>query len=1008
MSLDAAFRCPDLFFPSATEARAPYSVFAFNQLLLMTEPVVKHFLLSDINLDVRIKICGIKGKLPPFPSSSSSLPLASSQEPQELYITAAIYANGMPLGLEQSTTDRPWRQGLNLSEWIRFPVKYRDLPPTSRIVLTVWGVPPPFLPTQLSTLLEGSPSHEAQPLAGTSIPVFSSKGRVKLGRRRLLLWPGREGDGAINSSTPYVSGEMSDADRLEKVMRDYDQKELPTVKWLDKLTVKQIDRLHKQAQAQLGDGLSPHQVALETEVGTGPGRNKDQDKVFLVVEFPPFPHPIVYHQRTCNPGLPLIQPWTVQKRIFVCHDPEMDRENPIEAKYLKLSRHSQDSDKNLKPNIADRKALQRIIASPNTVLSGPDKELLWKFRYHLLDNKYALPKFLRCVDWSDENETKQALQLMLQWSEVDIADALELLSSFFRHQAVRQYAVRQLQRADDEELSCYLLQLVQALRYEQNAATGPLFALLIYRCTTSYNLTNFLHWFLVVEKSDPKAGAIFAELHDKFLELIASTPKGARWLQEIFKQQQLIKQLSALLVKCQNAARKTNLKVERLRAMLQEGGVFAGLRDLPEPVDVPFRPEIKVRGIQGDQCTLFKSARAPMLCAFKCAAPLPSSPSSPSFASFFIDSAGPDPAAASAPSAAPSEPGPTHEPRLYRTIFKVGDDLRQDQLMIQFINLMDSLFKKVKLDLCLTPYRVLATSTEDGFVEYVPDCRTVNDILDKYNRSIFKYLETCNPRPADLQAALTRFVKSTAGYSIITYVLGIGDRHLDNVLVSSRGNLFHIDFGFIFGKDPKPFPPPMKFCKEMIEAMGGAESSHYRDFRKYCILAFNILRKNAKLILNLLNLMRDANIEGLHGQNTDADKQLLKVKGMFRLDLGEEEADAYILSLIDDSVNAMFPQFLEQRLSSASEPNRLGFPVALGLAAGAEPSGMVANVLVLELDEAGEDLGATRGDAGTEGIIGVDGVSVAVLAAEDVEGWLERWSLELPSTSQQDIGREIF
>ena len=42
------------------------------------------------------------------------------------------------------------------------------------------------------------------------------------------------------------------------------------------------------------------------------------------------------------------------------------------------------------------------------------------------------------------------------------------------------------------------------------------------------------------------------------------------------------------------------------------------------------------------------------------------------------------------------------------------------------------------------------------------------------------------------------------------------------------GHLFHIDFGFIFGRDPKPWPPPMKFCKEMVEAMGGATDRHYQ------------------------------------------------------------------------------------------------------------------------------------------------------------------------------------
>jgi phosphatidylinositol 3-kinase len=36
------------------------------------------------------------------------------------------------------------------------------------------------------------------------------------------------------------------------------------------------------------------------------------------------------------------------------------------------------------------------------------------------------------------------------------------------------------------------------------------------------------------------------------------------------------------------------------------------------------------------------------------------------------------------------------------------------------------------------------------------------------------------------------------------------------------------------GRDPKPLPPPMKLCKEMVEAMGGAASPHYNRFKAYC------------------------------------------------------------------------------------------------------------------------------------------------------------------------------
>jgi phosphatidylinositol 3-kinase len=50
----------------------------------------------------------------------------------------------------------------------------------------------------------------------------------------------------------------------------------------------------------------------------------------------------------------------------------------------------------------------------------------------------------------------------------------------------------------------------------------------------------------------------------------------------------------------------------------------------------------------------------------------------------------------------------TSEGLPYRIIFKTGDDLRQDQLIIQLISLMNNLLLRENIDLKLTPYAVLA------------------------------------------------------------------------------------------------------------------------------------------------------------------------------------------------------------------------------------------------------------------------------------------------------------
>ena len=52
-----------------------------------------------------------------------------------------------------------------------------------------------------------------------------------------------------------------------------------------------------------------------------------------------------------------------------------------------------------------------------------------------------------------------------------------------------------------------------------------------------------------------------------------------------------------------------------------------------------------------------------------------------------------------------------------------------------------------------------------------------------------------------------------------------------------------MDFGYILGRDPKPLPPPMKLSKEMVEAMGGATSDHFKDFKQHCYTAFLALRR---------------------------------------------------------------------------------------------------------------------------------------------------------------------
>ena len=68
------------------------------------------------------------------------------------------------------------------------------------------------------------------------------------------------------------------------------------------------------------------------------------------------------------------------------------------------------------------------------------------------------------------------------------------------------------------------------------------------------------------------------------------------------------------------------------------------------------------------------------------------------------------------------------------------------------------------------------------------------------------------------------YTKSVATTSMIGYILGIGDRHVQNILVDkTTGELIHIDFGIAFelGKNlPTPELIPFRLSRDLVSGMG--------------------------------------------------------------------------------------------------------------------------------------------------------------------------------------------
>lgn len=450
---------------------------------------------------------------------------------------------------------------------------------------------------------------------------------------------------------------------------------------------------------------------------------------------------------------------------------------------------------------------------------------------------------------------------------------------------------------------------------------SPLIEFLISRCAKNPKLTNFFYWCLKVEVEQEEINnreflrtldthydqnyqnelhrTIYEITMRKFIIKLATSSKGEEKLYELKRQIEFVSKLHNLCIKIKIDYKKetTQKKIEILKEMITEkhkralfGGKLDGKLNINgddrkndslvefQPLEIPIDPSVIINGSFPEESLVFKSSLSPLKITFR-----------------------------------------TTDNKKYSVMYKIGDDLRQDQFVIQLITLMEHILESENMDLKLKPYKILATGPIEGFIQFLPNS-SLSSILAKYNNSILAYLRAFNadndaPLGVDPQV-MDNYVRSCAGYCVVTYILGVGDRHLENLLLSKDGYFFHADYGYILGQDPKPFPPLMKLPIQVIDGMGGMENENYKKFCQYCFITYITLRKNASLILNLVQLMINTSIPALKTtiENSESEKQelLWKVQEKFMLDMNDEEAVLHFQNLIDDSVNAVLPVVIDR------------------------------------------------------------------------------------------------
>ena len=234
-----------------------------------------------------------------------------------------------------------------------------------------------------------------------------------------------------------------------------------------------------------------------------------------------------------------------------------------------------------------------------------------------------------------------------------------------------------------------------------------------------------------------------------------------------------------------------------------------------------------------------------------------------------------------------------------KMLLKAPDDLRQDSIMKQVFEKVNKiLWKDIetrKRNLRIRVYNVLPLGPTSGVLEFVPNSVPLIDILKSMhvndeldiNEARLKmkevqtqskavryqvYKDICKKVLPNLRGffynnftspdlwfdSRVLYSNGIATTSITGYVLGIGDRHCNNILLDkSSGEPIHIDFGVAFdqGKTlPIPETVPFRLTRDLVDGMGITGVNGI--FSKSCEHVLRVLRLNKLYISGILNVLK--------------------------------------------------------------------------------------------------------------------------------------------------------
>eukprot|EP01130_Rhizamoeba_saxonica_P012642 TRINITY_DN5362_c0_g2_i1.p1 TRINITY_DN5362_c0_g2~~TRINITY_DN5362_c0_g2_i1.p1 ORF type:complete len:1067 (-),score=251.23 TRINITY_DN5362_c0_g2_i1:70-3270(-) len=460
-----------------------------------------------------------------------------------------------------------------------------------------------------------------------------------------------------------------------------------------------------------------------------------------------------------------------------------------------------------------------VRADPLHQMEPHEKPVIWRYRNTIKNKPPALPKFILSVPKTDRHSIQEMHKMLEEWAPPTPYRVIELLDGNFADTKVREYAVEKISELSTENLMDILLQLVQVLKYEPYHDSA-LARFLIKRSINNQTIAHHFFWCLKSEMHSQSIEERFGLMLEAYLRGAPSHAAGLK-RQEVIQNQ---------FIRMAQEVKSMNDRRMKTPAVLQELATMMRQVHFDEPLLLPLDPRIEVSSIRVEKCKFMDSKMAPLWVVFE-----------------NNDPDGPPPI----------------------TIFKSGDDLRQDMLTLQMIRLMDKFWKREGYDFKMNPYECISTGDGVGMIEVVQNADTCANItaagrgMSKTanafsNAPIKEWLMMENP--GKFEIAVENFIDSCAGYCIATYVIGIGDRHNDNVMIKKNGCLFHIDFGHFLGnyKSKMGFKREENtfvFTPDFAFVMGGRDSELFVRFREKLQIAYRIIRNNMYLFILLFSMM---------------------------------------------------------------------------------------------------------------------------------------------------------